>query len=745
MVPPTIKSNLAGLRLRERALSLVWGVACVLSIALVLLIIACFTDWLIDRWRETPTLVRLGLLFLQLGIAAVAGLFFILWPQMRRLSDSTLALWVEDFMPQFRHRLISAVQLNQPGADLGGMSRELVRKVTDEAEKQAERLNFAQVADHRRLGWSAAVAGPALLLAAIPFLLMPGLTLTLLARQLMLPVEIPHSVQLVSAAQEVWPLGEDITIQYRVTGEWHKDMEGTVTVTPKGDKTDSYPLKFVKQDADGAIFVAEVNRAYDDITYTARLSDGRTKAASVMKIVSRPIITENNAWTQIPAYAGTRPDGGRYEQPQPRGDVTGIPGSSVRVRIVTQKPITEAVLELRGPDRFDVRKADDDTPSVETTHSKRAMKIAADGLSAETTFDLVAGLSSYRVIVKDEHGFDNSPPPRRSLRLVPEPPPEVRLLRDTFNVAGGDFDLEGLPVVLGGNIRIPYRCDAPYGMSEAAILYRVLKKQESGNEPIDEDRWIRLPLTEVGEDRGIQPMIGSLFAALEEQRNLTKTSNDPSKRQESAETQLAIAGKVLQLKSQMRTYVADTPFGQKNDIEQHLDTAVRAMNAAAKHLLGNEAAEATTQQTQAAESLERVGFDLAYGSRTFDQKTGVFATSPFFHQVPFHAAPSPNPASFLGRTFGGGRFFLSTKGIRDSKGPVQLKSGDQIEFCVEVHAMPPQKGEKGLSARSESRVVTVMDAKEFTNWMQQVGREDERVRQIQRLQTEIFERRSTQP
>src|SRR5206468_1974319 len=135
-------------------LTFVWGVACWLSIVLLLLLICGFIDWLIDQDRETPLAVRLGFFVVQFFVAIVAGFWFLVWPQIRRLSDETLALWVEEKCPHFDHRLISAVQFNQRGAQLEGMSMELVAIVTSEAEKAAKRVAFSTVADHKRLKWS---------------------------------------------------------------------------------------------------------------------------------------------------------------------------------------------------------------------------------------------------------------------------------------------------------------------------------------------------------------------------------------------------------------------------------------------------------------------------------------------------------------------------------------------------------------------------------------------------------------
>lgn len=645
MVPPSILQNLASLRQRERLLTFVWGLACFISTILVLLLLCCAVDWLIDRDRDTPFAVRAGLLILQFGVAIVAGFFFILWPQVKSLSDDSLALWVESKIHRFDHRLISAVQLNRPGADLAGMSRELVALMTQEAEQESARHPFAATADHARLGGSAKLLVPVVLVCVMPFLIFPGVSFALLARQALLDRDIPRSVYLESASKEVWPMGETIPIFYRVTGKYDADMIGTVYVSSSTGPTDRYPLEFVLEDEQGALFKAEVTGASDNIRYWARLSDGRTRAPSEMRIVPRPVVTENQAWVILPAYCGKRPDGERYERPQVRGDVIGIPGSGVRVQFEVHRPIQSAWLDLKGYERIDAKTDDEDVSVREVLKRKVPMQITQkvdpktekplDVWHAEATFDLTPDLSSYHMGVLDEDGFENIPKPRRALRLVTEEAPQITLLKDTFDLGeGSTFDLEGLPVVLGKQIRIPYRADGAYGIGKVQVLYRVLKKHESGEMPQEDEEWTKLSMPEE------------------------------------------------------------------------------------KHPGAN------------------------FGS--FDPRSGVFAGMKFNQQVSFYAIPSPNPDLILGRTTAGGRYFLETKNnaLITSKGqPIQLKSGDQIEYCVEVFAMEREPKGSTPSSRSETRVATMMSQKEFETWISQVGQEDERVRQLELKQKNIFERK----
>src|SRR5207244_801566 len=139
-----------------------------------------------------------------------------------------------------------------------------------------------------------------------------------------------------------------------------------------------------------------------NIRYTARLADGRTKAASAMRLVPRPVITDNQAWIILPAYCGVREGGGRYERQQVRGDVVAIPGSAVRVQFEVQRPIKAAWLELKGVER--VVKGADDAPIREAPRGKIDMRIAKkekmdpatqetiDVWQAEASFDLAEGL-----------------------------------------------------------------------------------------------------------------------------------------------------------------------------------------------------------------------------------------------------------------------------------------------------------------------------------------------------------------
>ncbi|HEV3020905.1 MAG TPA: hypothetical protein VGX76_00500, partial [Pirellulales bacterium] len=233
----------------------------------------------------------------------------------------------------------------------------------------------------------------------------------------------------------------------------------------------------------------------------------------------------------------------------------------------------------------------------------------------------------------DHNGFVNVPQPRRHVRLVPEEPPQVALLKEQFppalvDVAAGgteDFVVDGLPLPQGGSIPIAFTASGPYGLGQARLLFRVLKKTVSGNDEAGDEPWLTLPLGE----------------------------------------------------------------------------------------------------TAASEQ-----------SGPFDPRVGAFAGSGPRDQIYFHAVAGTLP---LPRMLGGGRFDFKTTGIPDGKGGLRtLRIGDQVEYCIEVSA--DKDGKLGRpTARSESRVKTVVSFGDLERWLADNLQEARRLRELENKQRGLFE------
>ncbi|MBV9125913.1 MAG: hypothetical protein JO112_21390, partial [Planctomycetes bacterium] len=494
MVPRTILRQLARLRRRERLLRLTWGGARWLALAAAVLTVACLTDWLVDRRQETPWTLRYSLLGVQAALWSLTGILWIFRPLLGRLSDGTLALWVEDRVHRLGHRLISAVQLNRSGAPTQGMSPELIAAVTREAEEQTANIHFTQVADHRRWKWSLALFLPVALVAAGLWLAFPATVEALVARQFLADRPIPRSVLVESVNSEmVVPSGDVADLRFHVTGDAiSRDWQGEVRITRAGRPEERVPLEYESRDWPWeATFVAHVPPTDDaDFTYQASVRDGRTRDSSRVHYEPRPAVVEQRAWVVLPRYVGLRPDGTPYEQEQPRGDILGLREASARVAVTIQKPVSRAVLEFLSPSEAQPGTK----PEPEKVLRRMDLALREDGRRAEGTFalaDLGAGEAAYRVVVEDQYGFRNLDPARRGIRIAAEETPHVALLPEQFpgrddRGTGEDSEVEGLPVPLGGSIRLGYTCSAPYGLGRARLRYRV-----------NDGSWWHLPLAEV--------------------------------------------------------------------------------------------------------------------------------------------------------------------------------------------------------------------------------------------------------
>lgn len=498
MVPPVITDKLSQLRQREKVQSLAWGLARVLAVVLVVLLLACAIDWVIDRYREVPPFVQVSLLIGQ-GLLLVGLLaWLVLPPAARSLPDDTMALWVEEKHPRLGHRLISAVQLNRPGADREGMSPELIGLLTREAEAQVRDVDLNRVVDNRRWGWSAAVLGPALILFVLPFLIWPEVFPILLGRQFLSGEEIPRGVYLHPVGPAVWPSNETAQLKVRATGpEAAEHAQGELVI--RWDRTDlpqaTLPLKRVGQASpEGTYFVADLPASSVGFTYTAFVGDGRLREPASFRYVPRPEVREE-AYVQLPESCGTTPEGTRYENPASAGDVEGIPGSWVRVHIKVQKAIKRATLHLftRGPG------------GIELPAESKTIPLEKSNQDGDIAFPLLAPVekgkrgepfSRYTVEVVDEHGFDNRPRPSRTLRLIDEPKPEVVLLPEQFLPTKGGIDSRfahlyihtGMPALEGGKIRIGYRAFGPYGLGKAVLQYRKLVPPPSAEETSSDEK-----------------------------------------------------------------------------------------------------------------------------------------------------------------------------------------------------------------------------------------------------------------
>lgn len=483
----TLIHNLKAWQRHEWLYRAAWGTARLALLVVLGLSAACFTDWLIDRARDTPFWLRFLMSLAQLGVYSAAAYFFLFKLAVPSIDD--LAYRAEQEIPAFGHRLVTALQLNRPTARTAGMSKDLIAAVTKEAETLSEKHSFKALIDRSRLEWAVALLIPVGLFAAGFVALKPTLTVALLSRQLLLPVDIPRSVTVANVTPELWPSGDEVVLRVEATGPVDELTTGTVDVRPEGQPAEYFALAFAERLAeDKAVFTVKLPPSSASFTFSAWVRDGRLKSPGLVRFEPRPVVQEISAWVLMPTYVD--PEGQRrYERFQPQGEVIAFADSAVRVEVTASKPVRSATLVLFTRD---------DKGGPEKESGRKPMTLSADRTRADAQFDVAARPSAYRVELVDDNGFANLNPPRRGVSLAPDKPPQVRLLREVLKDPTeegplDDFEVTGMPLTASGQAQIAYQAQSPLGVQRVYIVYRVGRAGEEGGES-KFGPWQALPL-----------------------------------------------------------------------------------------------------------------------------------------------------------------------------------------------------------------------------------------------------------
>ena len=496
MASKTIRRLLGRLRWRERLLGVSWTGARALCVLFVLLVAACVLDWFIDRRRETPYPLRVGLLAVQ-AIVAIGFVLALLRSIFRRAGDDELTLFVEEKIPDLNHRLISAVQFDRPGAKIEGMSPALIRAVTEQADKRAATISASEVLSSSRLKYAFLVAVPVALVAAAIYLVAPTTSATLVARAFLRDRDIPRSL-LLDPSNHHWASGEEGTLEVRVVGNVSSEDAGETLL--RFDDGTSLRLALVhdRSDDQGTVFVTKVPAGDVPFRYRAWLKDSRIKTPGEVTYSPRPVVESIVAWVDLPVERlGKQANGSPFTELQRGGDVAyRLEGSRVRLGLTAQVPIAEARVRIERKGKKP-RKVD--------------IPLAEANTKVEVVFPLLPGDTGYAIFVRSDNGFDSREPARRTIRRLPLEPPVVALVPETFWKEGDagspeDREVEGIPILLGERCRLEYKGSDRYGLSHARLRFRVVPKTKEGEDAatLDPESFQPLPL---GPGRNPKPPI----------------------------------------------------------------------------------------------------------------------------------------------------------------------------------------------------------------------------------------------
>jgi hypothetical protein len=326
--------KIAALRRRHVTVQAMTGLAMAVVVGIELLALAMFLDW----WLELPWVVRLASLLAQVGAFTYILTRFALAPILRQPDEDELALMIEKARPEFRSRLIAAVQLARPGAVPPGASAALAGALVAETEALAGPCDFRQIVPTDRLKKFGAMAVVVPLLALMGFLAGRGTCTDLLRRVFLSNIPVPRKTRIiVPEGSRIAGIGDTVRLEAFVQGII--PAHGKVEVRYRSRRAQEFPLE---QNVDNAInFGRTLENVQDSFSYRFLLGDGVSETFEV-KAIPRPTVSTVECEQTFPAYTGLKP------AQRSLGDLSLLAGSVLKFKAAATKDLKTATVKLVG-------------------------------------------------------------------------------------------------------------------------------------------------------------------------------------------------------------------------------------------------------------------------------------------------------------------------------------------------------------------------------------------------------------
>ena len=392
-----LASQLDALRRRHVGVLALTGLAILLVVSVELLALALFVDW----WIELPWAVRLGSLIAQAALATYVLLTMVIAPLIRQPNEDELALMVERARPEFRSRLIAAVQLGRSGAAAPNTSQGLVDALVQETEAMAGATDFRRVVPNDRLRMFGVMA------FVVLFMITAGLvggreTCGVLLRRWMLSSEpVPRKTRIVvPEGDRLVGIGDNVRLEAFVQGIVPR--HGKVEVKYRSRRAQDFSLE---QNRDSRIqFGRTLENVQDGFTYQFTLGDGVSQVFNV-QAVPRPTVASMECVQEFPAYTGLK------SVTRSLGDLSLLAGSTLVLKVSATKELRFAEARLVG------------------VESNVALRLdAANRRALSGQFQVAAkGLTGFQVLMIDRDGMESRDSAVYRVDVLPDKLPVVRV------------------------------------------------------------------------------------------------------------------------------------------------------------------------------------------------------------------------------------------------------------------------------------------------------------------------------
>jgi hypothetical protein len=273
----------------------------------------------IISFRIIALLVFLGLLYLAF-----------VKPMRRRVTDSQVAMYLEESNPQLEAAIISAIEtskLQESGDVNASASPQLVEKLVQQAIDQCraidQRQSVDQVAFRRHAMALVAVGVAAAAIVALgPAYLRHGLSALLIISR-SAEASSPYKID---PGQRQVPKGADQTVRAKLLGFASRDVGIMMRTDPNGS-FERVPLIASTAEENAGGFEGVLFHLEKPVEYYVE-SNGVLSPKFTLEVVDLPTVQQLDLEYRFPAYTGLQPrkvDGG--------GDVAAIRGTDVQLTI----------------------------------------------------------------------------------------------------------------------------------------------------------------------------------------------------------------------------------------------------------------------------------------------------------------------------------------------------------------------------------------------------------------------------
>ena len=303
------------------------------TIALILL-----SGWGMDYFRFGAGAVTAFRIFSYLAIAALAWRFLI-HPLRRRVSDETVALYLEEHEPSLEGALVGAVDA---GSSLSQtLSPALVERLIESAEERCRRIEGGRRVERQGLyrssgimagvtlaGLAVALLSPAFLRNALPLLLVPWKSAK--AASVYNITVVPGNARLARGADQ------KIGAQLKGFDAEQVDISVRTGAAAKWER-----LPMVRDDSTGdyGFLLLDVDSATD---YFVEASGVRSPLYRI-QVADIPYVKQVDLEYRYPAYTGLG-----VEKVEDGGDIAALPGTQVQVRATTTLQAAAGVIRIEG-------------------------------------------------------------------------------------------------------------------------------------------------------------------------------------------------------------------------------------------------------------------------------------------------------------------------------------------------------------------------------------------------------------